>query len=495
MGPVTSSLPVGFTAPFRCTLTVTGTCSITVTGAAPAGTATVTGNYAGDTVHATSSGTSGTISVTLRTTQTIVVCSPSSPLVGQATTCTAFVKDTSGAGTSGPTGSVTFTVTPSNGGTFAAPNPCTLATPNATTSSCSVTYTPSAAGVQTITGTYGGSTIHATSQGTFNLGGGNKPTVTITNLSPNPGVIGQAVTVTFTATNAPTSVTVSWGDGTAIDSLPGTATTDSHTYALSGIFTVNVTATNSAGTGFAAQSETVNKRTTSTTVVCSPAMVPIGTPSTCVATVADTNGVTGATTPAGSVSFTSTGGAGTFSTPASCMLTSGSCSVTFTPSSTTASVIIGLYAPSDAVHAASTSSGAGNGSVTGTLRSTSTSISCNTPVTVTQSTTCVATVSDISSGTKITPTGTVMFTTNSTGVFTPSNSCMLSPTGTAGIASCSVTYTPGVVGGHTITGTYGGDSTHTGSSNTAGVAVAPIGTTTTVTCNPATVTVNQASTC
>src|SRR5207244_10832792 len=42
---------------------------------------------------------------------------------------------------------------------------------------------------------------------------------------------------------------------------------------------------------------------TSTTIQCSPAPVPVSTPTSCTATVTDTS-ATGATTPSGSVSFT-----------------------------------------------------------------------------------------------------------------------------------------------------------------------------------------------
>src|SRR2546427_706818 len=306
--------------------------------------------------------------------------------------------------------------------------------------------------------------------GSVMVGGGlAKPTVTISSLAPNPGVIGQVVTVTFTATNSPTAVTVKWGDGTAVDNLPGTATTDTHTYALSGVFTVNVTATNSAGTGFATMSETVNKRTTSTTVVCSPASVPIGQPSTCTATVTDTNGAVGATTPAGSVSFTSSGGAGTFSTPASCTLTAaGTCTVTFTPSSTTLSTITGAYTASDSRHAGSTSSGAGNGSVTGVLRTTSTTVVCSpASVPIGQPSTCTATVVDTNGAPGVaSPSGSVTFTSaGAAGTLGTPNPCTLVASATVGTSTCSVTFTPRADCLATITCAYGGSMTHAASTS------------------------------
>src|SRR5207249_1978166 len=90
---------------------------------------------------------------------------------------------------------------------------------------------------------------------------------------------------------------------------------------------------------------------------------------------------------------------------------------------------------------------------------------------VTVAVTCSATVADISAGTASTPTGTVSFASNSTGTFGPS-SCTLAGTATVGVASCSVGYTPAVTGHHAITGTYGGDSTHSGALGSATLTVA-----------------------
>src|SRR5947208_2440895 len=90
------------------------------------------------------------------------------------------------------------------------------------------------------------------------------PVVTINNVSPNPVNTGQAVTVTFTvsSTTSVSGVTVTWGDGTT-DSLAGSATSDTHVYTSAGnvqttTFTISVTATNSAGSGSAVTSVSVN---------------------------------------------------------------------------------------------------------------------------------------------------------------------------------------------------------------------------------------------
>ena len=98
------------------------------------------------------------------------------------------------------------------------------------------------------------------------------------------------------------------------------------------------------------------------------------------------------------------------------------------------------------------------------LRQTSASVSCTpTTIPVNGTTTCTATVTDTAGAGATTPTGTVSFTTDS-GTFGGSGNCTLDATG-----RCSVTYTPTVVGAHTITSSYKGDSVHAVSSGSATV--------------------------
>ena len=97
-------------------------------------------------------------------------------------------------------------------------------------------------------------------------------------------------------------------------------------------------------------------------------------------------------------------------------------------------------------------------------RATTTSVSCTSPSgIVNQATSCTATATDTSPGTAITPSGTMSFTTNATGTFTPTVGCILSGAGAK--ATCSVSYTPGTTGTHTIGATYSGDSAHFNSSS------------------------------
>src|SRR5207247_671762 len=137
------------------------------------------------------------------------------------------------------------------------------------------------------------------------------------------------------------------------------------------------------------------------------------------------------------------------------------------------------------------------------LSPTSTSVSC-VPNTVTMGSpsTCTATVSDTSVSGATTPTGTVGFATNSTGTFTPtSTTCTLIAGTTAAMASCSISYTPTVTGHHLITGSYGGDPTHSGSTGSLNLAVSSTtppslhSTKTLVSCSQGSVLVNTPTTC
>jgi ASPM-SPD-2-Hydin domain-containing protein len=106
---------------------------------------------------------------------------------------------------------------------------------------------------------------------------------------------------------------------------------------------------------------------------------------------------------------------------------------------------------------------------------TSTVVSCNPgSVTLEQSSTCTATVTDTDSGTTSAPTGTMTFTAASSGgTFSQTAACSLSLIGVTQ-SSCSVTYTPGLAesaGPTTITASYSGDQTHVAGSGTATVTV------------------------
>src|SRR5439155_1004669 len=232
----------------------------------------------------------------------------------------------------------------------------------------------------------------------------------------------------------------------------------------------------------AASSVTVNKRNTSTAVICTSPVV-VGQASSCTATVTDTSPGT-VTTPTGTVTFTETGPAGSFSST-TCALVSGSCSVTFTATATGTALITGAYG-GDSTHGTSASAAS---SVTVNKRNTSTAVVCTSPVVIGQGSSCTATVSDASPGTIITPTGTVTYSeTRPAGSFSSTTCALVS-------GSCTVTFTATATGTALITGAYGGDSTHqTSTSAASSVTVNKRNTSTAVVCTSPVV-IGQGSSC
>ncbi len=440
--------------PSSCTL-ANASCSVTFTPSSP-GNATITGVYSGDSSHSSSSGKT-TLTANKRSTSTAVACVPSSVAVGQSTSCNASVTDISPGNVTTPTGSVTFTP----GGT------CTLVS-----GSCSVSLTPTTAGTVNVSATYGGDSTHGPSVGGNAVTANKRVTGTSISCSPNPVSIGQSATCTATATDSsPGTVstpsgTVSFASngsgsftGSPCNLVPGAVGTascsvnytpsgiSSRTDTITGVYDPSSSDTvhnGSQGTfslsvGFAAVDPT------STSVACSPSSVVIGQATTCTATVTDTASI-GATQPTGTVTFTP-GSSCSLGNPSG---SSASCSVTITPTSEGSLSVSASYA-GDTTHGSSS----GNTSVQVSKRATSTTISCS-PSQVT-----------------VNGSSTVSFGSNSTGTFVPGGSCTLAVTATVGVATCSVNYTPGVAGGHSLVATYAGDPGHTGSSGTATLTVAP----------------------
>src|SRR5439155_216346 len=270
-------------------------------------------------------------------------------------------------------------------------------------------------------------------------------TVTVAD-SSGAGAVTPAGTVSFTSNSTGTFSATSCTLASGTCSVTYTPTVVGHAL-ITGTYAGDSVHTGSSGTFTLASTI----RASSTSVSCSPPSVNTGTPTTCTATVSDASGA-GGITPTGTVSFTSNS-TGSFSST-TCTLASGSCSVTFTPSASSGHILItGAYG-GNSVH--SGSSGTFVVAISG-LISTSTAVSCS-PASVLDNTpsTCTVTVADASGTGAITPTGSVSFTTNSTGTFS-ATSCTLAS------GTCSVTYTPTVVGHALITGTYAGDSAHSGS--------------------------------
>jgi hypothetical protein len=98
-------------------------------------------------------------------------------------------------------------------------------------------------------------------------------------------------------------------------------------------------------------------------------------------------------------------------------------------------------------------------------RSTTTTVSCASPVEINNPTNCTATVQ--AQGTL---TGSVTFSTDSAGSFSP-NVCVIPTSPALAAFSCTVSYTPSTGGVHTITATYGGDATNDPSSGSYALTV------------------------
>src|SRR5437667_375373 len=207
----------------------------------------------------------------------------------------------------------------------------------------------------------------------------------------------------------------------------------------------------------------VTKDNTSTSVACSPgSIVPTGV-STCTATVTDTT--TASNTPTGTFSFTSSNTAvGTVG--ASCILSSGKCSVAFTGVADGTATVTGVYG-GDSTHSGSQGT---SGTISVAKDSTSTSVgnvSCNIALGASSCTASVtATVADTTTPSSA-PAGTVTFTltAGTTGGSLSSPTCSLSTT--SGVTSCSVTFTGTTAGSGSVIAGYGGDATHNTSSSAA----------------------------
>jgi parallel beta-helix repeat protein len=468
-----------------CTLAgtlATASCHVTYTPTTT-GSQQITGNYGGDAAHPVSSG-SFTISVGATPTSTSVTCTPSLPFVGQVTACTATVTDVS-ATPNTPTGTVNFTP----GGS------CTIAGTGAT-AACSVNITPSQAGPLTVSANYGGDSTHATSSGTRTVAINHRTTSTSLTCNPAIQFVGQGTSCTaIVADNAPGTGSAPTGTvGFAVTGGTGTFSSNNCTLAA-GVCSVTFTPT-TAGTltisasypgdpihasSIGSTTVAVDLRTTTTTVSCYPTTLVMGQAPVCTATVADISMGT-ASAPTGTVTFTQS---------STCTLAgtgvSTSCSKIIYPVAPGTLSISASY-PGDSTHAGSLDSTA----VTVNKRTTATAVSCPATDEVGVAVTCTATVTDTSAGVLGCSLCFVSFTTSSTGSFV-SSSCYLTGTGTATI--CSVHYTPSVMGSQVITGNFAGDVNHATSSDTATIEVGKGATSVTVACVPATVSINQGTSC
>jgi hypothetical protein len=416
----------------------------------------ITAVYGGDSNFTSSTSNAVSQAVTQDSTSTGLVSSANPSVVGQAVTFTATVSAASpGSGT--PGGAVTFmdgtttldTVTLSNGvATF-------------TTSALAV-------GGHSITAVYSGDGNFTGSSSNVGQTVGQDGTSTSLTASPDPSVVGQAVTFTATVSasspgaGTPTG-TVTFQDGSTTLGTGtlsgGVATFSISTLAVGGH---SITAAYGGDTDFTgstsgAVGQTVNPDGTTTALVSSANPSAFGQGVTFTATVSANT--SGSGTPGGTVTFldgstalgtgTLSGGVATFTTTA---LAVGSHSVT------------AVYG-GDANHATSTS-GALSQAVNPDGTTTALASSAD-PSASGQSVTFTATVSASSPGAG-TPSGTVTFKDGSTTLGTGTLSGGKATFTTSGLAP----------GSHSITAVYGGDTNFTSSTSAAvNQSVAPTTTT------------------
>jgi hypothetical protein len=427
-----------------------------------------------------------------RMTMTMVSCSPDPVKIGQPTTCTATVSDMDVGTQSPPQGTVSWM---GADGSFTG-SPCTLADTGPATSACSVTFTPTmTTGSHMMTANYMGNMTHMGGSGSGTVTATKRSTSTSLSCLPASVALNEGSNCTATVSDNDTGTqtapqnTVMFGSSgmggfsmmscTVTGSGPGPSSCSttwtptgvgSGTHTITANYAGDMTHDMSMGSG----DVTVHKRSTSTVVSCSPSSLGLNQPTTCTATVTDTDAGT-KSAPMSTVNFSSDrSGGGTFSSP-SCTLSmpgaaTASCSVTYTPSVEGDHKITGDYTQ-DMTHEVSS----GSNTVSVPKRPTSTAVSCVPDSrTVGQSATCTATVSDTGSGTKSDPAQSVNFSSDGSGSFS-SPSCAPAGSG-SGSAACSVTYTPSAMGSgtHKVTASYGGDAVHSASAASTNVTVSAL---------------------
>jgi YVTN family beta-propeller protein len=279
---------------------------------------------------------------------------------------------------------------------------------------------------------------------------------TIITLSPSSVNVGVPTTVSVSVAGSSPTGTVSFTTTTGSGSFSngGSCTLVSGTCSVTFTPTtgpVKITATYSGdSSNISSAGEailTVTKPTTTTTLTLSPSSVTVNSPTTVSVSVSGTVLATG------TVTFTVATGSGSFSAN-SCTLLLGTCSVTFTPSSAGSVVITGKY------------NGDTNNAASSTINTlTVTPVSATTVITLSPSSVNVGVPTTVSvSVAGSSPTGTVSFTTNSTG-------SLSAATCTLNSAKCSVTFTPSSAGSVVITGKYNGDTNNAASSGQSTITV------------------------
>ncbi|MDA4121808.1 MAG: hypothetical protein OK456_01355 [Thaumarchaeota archaeon] len=190
-------------------------------------------------------------------------------------------------------------------------------------------------------------------------------------------------------------------------------------------------------------------------VTCTPSPVAVTMASKCTATVRGDS-------PTGTVMW-SANETGKFSST-SCTLSSGACSVSYTPSVPSAHITVAASYGGDSNNPGAS----GSFALSAPKDATTTVVMCSpSPVSTGSPTTCAASVSGAS------PTGTITWASSGLANFSPATTCTLSA------GSCAVDYTPSsATASLTITGIYSGDNDNNGSMGAFSLSVSAASSTT-----------------
>jgi hypothetical protein len=472
----TSGLAVTIAGSGSCSGSGTsGSATITMTSAT--GTCTVTASQAGNTNYAAATSLTPTVNATkAATTIAVTNVNPASESYGQdaAVTITAQLS-WSGSGSAPTAGDVTIS---GNGHGSYGTTSCSA--PSGTTMTCTNTYNPTTADTPanyTESASFSGDGNYSSSSSsqTNNFTIGSATSSTSVSCSPNPASYGQSTTCTATINGQNGNVrgkvkqhvvtgTVTWSANTGCGTTsvtsgnPGTATCSTSSLAVgSDTVTGTYSGDSNHGGSSGSFSQTVNKATTTTAASSSL------NPSTYGQSVNFTASVSGVS-PTGTVQFNIDGNA--FGSPVTLSggsATSGNISTLTEGTHTVTAVYSG-----DSNNQTSTGTLSG-GQVVNQATAATVVTSSGSPSTYGQPVTFTATINGAYNNVKgrvknHTVTGTVAWSAN-TGCGTTAVT-----SGNPGTATCTTSSLP-VGSSDTVTGTYSGDSNHSGSSGSFSQAV------------------------
>ncbi len=191
----------GATGEARCSVKYTPT----ALGEVGTGGHTITGDYAGDGAHSSSSG--GAF-LAVGATATSLTCTPGSVDVDQSTHCVAKVDDTTSDTPSAPTGTVALRFERNNSVTESS---CALvADGTAGEATCAFNYTPpSGTGITVIYAEYEGDSTHVESAAAFELSVAARSTTATVSCTPSSLDVGQSTSCVATVTDTDANGTAS----------------------------------------------------------------------------------------------------------------------------------------------------------------------------------------------------------------------------------------------------------------------------------------------